>query len=510
MRTARATPVDPPRTLPAILLGAAGAIIVAVGSLSVGWLGPHSNVLQWSLLEWFREDNARRATWSVLVIVGGFLLVAGWLLLGLHLRVWRRDVDPLQARPPLLLAAVAWGLPLLVCVPMYSRDLFSYVAQGHLLLDGGNPYQEGVERLPDWYGIGVDPMWSDVKTPYGPVILALGAGLVKLSGDSVVVAVAMFRILAVLGLLATAWFAHRIIRHRGGNSTPVWWLILASPLSLMVFVASGHHDSLMLALILAGIHLAQTRRPWPAILLIALAVGIKPIAVLALPVVGLFMAGPERSRALLWRWWIGSGALTVAVLGGIGAIMGLGFGWISALGTPGAVSHWYAPGNWFIQLPALVSDLVVGDRTPGLEGGRLALTAAGAAIVLWVYLTSRPLDPLVRVAVAFGAMVLFSPFVHPWYASWVIVLVVVAARPGVEVIRRRNLVLAALTTFFSWVAFVDTTDGPAEVDGSSWPVALRVTTNVLTAIGLAALIWYGRVVARRDADAPPVRVGPRA
>ena len=133
--------------------------------------------------------------------------------------------------------------------------------------------------------------------------------------------------------------------------------------------------------------------------------------------------------------------------------------------------------------------LVVGDRTPGLEGGRLALTAAGAAIVLWVYLTSRPLDPLVRVAVAFGAMVLFSPFVHPWYASWVIVLVVVAARPGVEVIRRRNLVLAALTTFFSWVAFVDTTDGPAEVDGSSWPVALRVTTNVLTAIGtMPALI----------------------
>lgn len=499
MSTEPAPAAGASRTLLPIVVGSIGAVLIAISSLAVGWLGPHSNVLEWALLEWFRESEPRRAVLSVAVILGGCLLVTGWLWLGLRLRVLRTGSDPVLALPTLVKAALAWGLPLLVCVPMYSRDMFSYVAQGHLILGGGNPYQEGVAELPDWFGMGVDPMWSEVKTPYGPVILGVGAALVRLSGDSPVVAVALFRLLAVAGLVATAWYAHRIVTMRGGDRVAVQWLVLASPLSLMVFVASGHHDSVMLALILAGIHSALRHRPWPAIVLIALAVGIKPIAVVALPIIGLVMAGPQRRQKLLWTWWAVSGAVTAAVLGLVGLIMGLGFGWVSALGTPGAVSHWYAPGNWFIQIPAALTDLFGSSREAGLEAGKLLLTGVMVVVVVWVYLTRRPLDPLVRVTIAFTAMVVLSPFIHPWYASWVVVLAAITARPGLELLPHRTFVLAAVTTFFSWVAFVDTTDSPAEVGGSSWPVVVRVTTNALTAAVLAVILFRLRIVDRQTA-----------
>ena len=79
----------------------------------------------------------------------------------------------------------------------------------------------------------------------------------------------MFRLLATLGAAATAWFAFRIIRDRGGDTVQALWLLSASPIVLFNFVVAGHNDALMLAFIVAGMFYALRGRPWIALVLVA-------------------------------------------------------------------------------------------------------------------------------------------------------------------------------------------------------------------------------------------------
>src|SRR4051812_13423217 len=231
------------------LAGLLGGVLICVGSLSTGWIGPNSNVLHVSIIENARSSETVRTWWSVVVIIGGTVLVLAWIRLGTLLR----HSDDLPSRQRTVLsAAVAWAVPLLVTVPLYSRDMFAYVAQGRLMLAGYNPYQEGVSVITDWYGIGADPQWSQTKTPYGPLFLGIEQAAAWLAGDSPAYAIVMFRLLATLGAAATAWFAFRIIRDRGGDTVQALWLLSASPIMLFNFVVAGHNDALMLAFIVAG------------------------------------------------------------------------------------------------------------------------------------------------------------------------------------------------------------------------------------------------------------------
>ncbi|WKK72185.1 polyprenol phosphomannose-dependent alpha 1,6 mannosyltransferase MptB [Rathayibacter oskolensis] len=100
---------------------------------------------------------------AVAVLGGGLLLLVAWL----RLRAVALDGRPGSLRT-ILVAAVAWAAPLLLTVPLFSRDMFSYVAQGRLMTQGIDPYTHGVATLPGWFALGVDPQWADTPTPYGP------------------------------------------------------------------------------------------------------------------------------------------------------------------------------------------------------------------------------------------------------------------------------------------------------------------------------------------------------
>src|SRR5690606_28390338 len=128
----------------------------------------------------------------------------------------------------------------------------------------------------------------------------------------------------------------------------------------------------------------------------------------------------------------------------------------TALSTPGVVKHWYAPGNWFVEALVWIGGAFgAGEHTMD-QIGRIVLMVASAGGVAWVFLTKRFTDPLVQVATAFGVTVLLSPFIHPWYVSWIVIML--AARGLVYGAEVRWL--AALTCFFCWISIADKTDTP--------------------------------------------------
>ena len=81
-----------------------------------------------------------------------------------------------------VIAISAWSLPLLFCVPVFSRDVYAYTGQGRLVMEGQNPYEVGISTLNNWFALGADPAWAENRTPYGPYFLWLARGVVGLTG----------------------------------------------------------------------------------------------------------------------------------------------------------------------------------------------------------------------------------------------------------------------------------------------------------------------------------------
>jgi alpha-1,6-mannosyltransferase len=149
-----------------LIAGFIGSMFMVFGSLGVGWLAPVSELRRLPLFIWMRTEGAGVALSIVLLAVGGMLLVRAWLRLGQRVRVWG-----LQARKATLQAVVAWGLPMMFTVPLFSRDVYAYIGQGRLMVEGINPYENGISALPNYFQLGADKMWTEAPVPYGQLFL---------------------------------------------------------------------------------------------------------------------------------------------------------------------------------------------------------------------------------------------------------------------------------------------------------------------------------------------------
>ena len=104
----------------------------------------------------------------------GVVAVYGGMIL--FVRVWLGLFQTLRARPgvpirPLAYMLALWILPLLVVAPLFSRDVFSYAAQGEMMSHHINPYHYGPGTLGSGpYVNGVDPLWANTPAPYGPLV----------------------------------------------------------------------------------------------------------------------------------------------------------------------------------------------------------------------------------------------------------------------------------------------------------------------------------------------------
>ena len=273
-----------------VLMGTLGSVMLFLGSLGVGWLASVSGLRRNLLVMWMRFETLGVVVSVVLLALGAMLLVRQWLRLGQKLHPW----GPPSARW-VLIAIAAWAGPMLVSIPLFSRDVYSYIGQGRVMANGLNPYESGVSSIDNFFQLGADQLWAESPPPYGPVFLWIEQLVVTLSGGNPDVAVLLFRALCVVSVIACMWVIPRLARLHGVNPRRALWLSVANPLFLTNFVIAAHNDAIMLALALLGTYAAAVQRNWKGGLigttLVTLSVAIKPITLVFLPFVGLLWAG---------------------------------------------------------------------------------------------------------------------------------------------------------------------------------------------------------------------------
>ncbi len=415
--------------------GTVGALLMAVGSLGAGTAPVLGNpVVGRPVLGLF----TRMPTASLAIAYTGvFMVVLAWLWLGALAAPWRAR---LISRVQLDRTLVMWVVPLLVAPPMFSRDVYSYLAQSAMADRGLDPYVLGPA---DALGVdnplvrGIPTIWRNTPAPYGPLFLTLGRPIDWIAGNDVVLGALLHRTLALAGLVLIVWALPRLARRVGISPVFALWLGAANPLVLFHLVSGAHNEALMIGLMLTGLELGL-RRPvlGPALLggtvLIAAAASVKVPAALALGFLTVWLARHRGGRLrdlVLAGTVIGGVALAATVAIGLGT--GLGFGWVGALDTPNAVRSWMSASTDLGLLAAWIGALLgLGDHTTSVLGLArsigLVCSAGVCVLLLWRCWRGR-LDPLAGLGVGMGAVVLLGPVVHPWYVLWAAIPLAAAA-----------------------------------------------------------------------------------
>lgn len=428
-------------------------MLVLLGGLLVSTLPDTARLLSVNLVVELRSGTPGRMVGLVLVMTGLGLMAAAWLSLCRHVARAEGE-DRREALGLVRYATLVWSAPLMVAPPLFSRDGWSYAAQGMLTTLGISPYDHGPRVLRGPIVDAVDPRWMETPTPYGPLPLIFGDLAARFTGNPWILVIG-HRMVAMVGLVLLAWAVPRLARWAGVNPALAAGIVIASPLMMSNGVGGLHNDLLMVGLMAAALVLAHEQHwAWGALLAGAAAAVKLPGGIVCIGVVLLSLPAAatlaQRSRRLA-----AAGAVSVLTLLGLGVLWGVGAGWVGGLTVPGSVNtplsmptvlggilDWVASGIGLDLRRAFFLDLV--RRLA--SAASLVVTCA----IAFRWETGSRTAAVKAVALLVGATILLSPVVHLWYFLWLVPFLAV-----LKLSRISSAALVAMSVVLGLVAPLD-------------------------------------------------------
>jgi hypothetical protein len=392
-------------------LGALGSAGIAVFGTSIGAVprpGPDRY--------WVHFSGVGSTPLHVGFYAGVLLLLGAWVGIGLHARRGGLTV----ARCWVLLGC--WGLPLFLGPPVFSRDIYSYIAQGLVAHHGLNPYHVAPSALGNGRQLAsVSSVWRNTASPYGPLFVTLSRGTVTIAGGSLDAQVIAFRALELLGVAGIMVFLPRLARRLGTDPGIALWLAVLSPLALFSYIASGHNDALMVGLLVAGVALAMEDRLAVGVALCAVGALIKLPAALAI----VFLAVVAFRRASAddrWRVFVKAVVVPCVVLVIGTVVAGYGWTWLSpsALHVPTELRILATPS---VSLGVFFGAIAHGVGIPVSTHAVVSATQVVCGLIvvagtLWLLLHAHGSNVVRAIGLALLLFAVGSPTLWPWYLLW--------------------------------------------------------------------------------------------
>ena len=191
-------------------LGFLGSVLITIGGLGAGSTKPHDPLLESLHMSWLRFGHGLVLS-TILLWAGVGLMLIAWLLLG------RRTLAGETSEFMMRATTGFWLAPLLLSVPVFSRDTYSYLAQGALLRDGFDPYAVGPVANPNTLLDNVSPIWTITTAPYGPVFIMVAKLVTVVVGNHVIVGTMLLRLCMLPGLALLIWATPRLAHHLGSS-----------------------------------------------------------------------------------------------------------------------------------------------------------------------------------------------------------------------------------------------------------------------------------------------------
>ena len=456
-------------------LGFLGSVLITMGGLGAGSTKPHDPLLESMHLSWLRFGHGLVLS-SILLWTGVGLMLIAWLGLG------RRVLAGSATEFTMKATTGFWLAPLLISVPVFSRDTYSYLAQGALLRDGFDPYAVGPVANPNALLDNVSPIWTITTAPYGPVFILVAKVVTMLVGNHVIAGTMLLRLCMLPGLALLIWAAPRLARHLGGDAPTALWICVLNPLVLIHLMGGVHNEMLMVGLMAAGIALTFDGRQVLGVTLITVAIAVKATAGIALPFLVWVWTRHLRDRRGYRPAWAFLAAIAMSLLiftvvfGILSVVAGVGLGWLTALAGSVKIINW-------LTLPTATANLIHALGSGFFPVNFYATLRITRYIGIVIIAVSLPLlwwrfrrdDRAVLTGIAYSMLivVLFVPAALPWYYSWPLAVMA-------PLVRSRRAV-AAIAGFSTWVMAIFKPDGSHGM--YSW-------AHVALATAVALVAWY--------------------
>lgn len=317
--------------------------------------------------------------------------------------VWSAgSLDPRTARLAGLIGASAFGAVLIVSPPVLSDDLYRYLWEGRLWLEGHNPFRRSPDdptltglRDVHWSSINNKPLAS-IYPPFSQLLFIVSAWL-----GGTVWAVKLIALAAHVSSVA-------LVGKVCGDDRSAPLTLGLNPLLLSESALNGHFDILCgTSLLLAGWYASRSAFARAAAA-VCTAVGLKIIGLVGLPLLW------KRPKALL-----SAGLVSMLLL--------LPLGWWRPITDPisgvGQFAQRWRGNESLFAVVEWLAEVALGPT----QASFLARATVVFLVIVACGLVVRRRVPDMQAARALvWVVLLLSPQVHPWYLAWLLPLEVAA------------------------------------------------------------------------------------
>lgn len=477
-------------------LGTIGSILILVGALGAGALPVVNN--PYLVVPGGALFSRMLHTSTAMVFVGVGFLVVAWLLLAPHVGAPLRKNEALHSIsvPQLWRIWLSWVIPLVFAAPLFTQDIYSYLAQGSVVAHGMDPYAAGPVEL-----LGADNdlarsvpfIWANSPSPYGPVALGIAAAISRVTGDSILWGVLLHRLCALLALVGAGWAITHLARRCRVQPVAALWLGLLNPLTLLHLVGGIHNESVLLGLLLVGLELGLRGKRSLFLVsgaLITCAGAVKVTGFIALGFTGMALARELRTRT---RWAIPIAifvqlAILFVTLAAVTWLTGIPLGWVTGQGGAVTVRSWLSSTTAIgVGAGAIGMLLGLGDHTEAMltltRGAGVAVAGVFMVYMLWNTYKGR-IHPVGALGVSTLVLVVLFPVVHPWYILWAVLPLSAWAN--------RLFFRVPVVAYSAFMAFV------VLPRGSSLPPSSVIVVYALTVVFLLATLAVALLYRRRS------------
>ena len=320
--------------------------------------------------------------------------------------------------PAILLTTTLFAIFLWQTVPFNATDVYRYVIRGRIQsVYGESPFATPPNQFPDDAFADFAGEWADATSPYGPV-WELTAGLTtRLSGENLLAGLLMFKGMAVFTFLLNTVLIWLLLAESKTAVRSAYTLLWAwNPALLLIFIADGHNDGLMIMWLLLGLLVSRRGHPTAGFLLMLLAPLTKPIGVLALP---FFFLAAVRTMP---NWKMRGKFVLFTTLGAVLliALTFLPFGSPLDLVTRLTREIAAVPG-FSLAVMLMFSTTLVGQPVSLTLLSAIGAVFTVTAVLLGIWLlwrTWQGRSPERSIADIFGVYILQALSFRIWYAVW--------------------------------------------------------------------------------------------
>lgn len=316
----------------------------------------------------------------------------------------------------LLGTTLFFRLIFLLAIPNLSQDFYRFLWDGKLLLEGINPYLNtpveyfSTVKLPFdgareiYFGMG--DLSAGNPTNYPPLNQLIFALAALLGGKSILGGVISMRTIIIAADLGIFYFGRKLLRNLNLSENRIFWYLL-NPFIIIELTGNLHFEGVMAFFLLWALYLLQKKKwVWSAVVL-ALAVSIKLIPLLFLP---LFFRKLGFKKAMKYS----------SITGGINLLLFLPFFSIQFLNNYLlSLNLWFQKFEFNASLYYFIR--WIGYQVKGYNIIQSAGPLLGISVLLFVFFLAffrknRSLENLlVSMILAISFYFFAATTVHPWY-----------------------------------------------------------------------------------------------